>query len=290
MQILIVGCGYFGQRLADRWQQAGHAVQAMTRSADRADTFRARGWQPIVADICEPATLTNLPRVDAVVFAVGYDRTSGRTQQEVYVEGLRHVLQAMNGRCEQFVYISSSSVYGQHAGEWVDEDSLCEPSQPGGQCCLAAEQLVHATFAESPATGIVLRLSGIYGPGRLLSRIESLKQGEPLAGSPESWLNLIHVDDAVTTCLKVLQDRPQRSVYLVCDDEPVPRGIYYQHLAELVQAPAPVFDESQPARRGAGGLNKRCSNRRLREELRIELRYPNFRDGLAHAIASSASP
>jgi len=288
MQLLIVGCGYLGQRLATRCQQAGHTVQAMTRSAERAEVFRARGWQPIVADICEPATLSHLPEVDAVVFAVGYDRTSGRTQQEVYVQGLAHILERVAGRCHRFIYISSSSVYGQQAGEWVDEDSVCEPTQTGGQCCLSAEQQVEAKLSGSRTQGVVLRLSGIYGPGRLLSRIESLRNGEPLTGSPASWLNLIHVDDAVSMCQKVLQDPPRRAVYLVSDDAPVPRGVYYQRLAELVGAPQPVFDESQPARRGAGGLNKRCSNRRMRDEWQLTLEYPSYREGLAHALGDAS--
>ncbi|MBI1347353.1 NAD-dependent epimerase/dehydratase family protein [bacterium] len=289
MSLLIVGCGYLGTRLARRWQQTGQAVFVTTRSEERAEEFAAEGWLPIVADICDPASLQGLPAVDAVVFAVGYDRTAGRSQQEVYVDGFSHVLQVMSERCKRFVYISSSSVYGQHAGEWVDEDSPCVPSQPGGQYCLQAEQLLQAVSAASGFQGTVLRLSGIYGPGRLLSRIDALQHGEPLMGSPEAWLNLIHVEDAVSVCVEVLTRAATSAVYLVSDHEPVPRGDYYRHLAKLVGAPEPVFDPSQPARRGAGGLNKRCSNRRLVEEFALKFRYPTYREGLVDAIGAAQS-
>lgn len=284
MQLLVIGCGYLGQRVADLCLHAGHTVHAVTRSAERGIEFRTRGWSPIVADICIPQTLQGLPAVDAILFAVGYDRTSGRSQQEVYVQGLDNVLHAVSDRCRTFVYISSSSVYGQQAGEWIDESSPCEPTQPGGQCCLQAERLLRESLAKTAAQPIVLRLSGIYGPGRLLSRIDALRRGEPLAGSPDSWLNLIHVDDAAVLCQRVLEAPPSEPVLLVSDDEPVPRGQYYRYLADLVGAPAPVFDVSQTARRGAGGLNKRCSNQRIKQVLAAELRFPTYRDGLRHAV------
>src|SRR5690606_29190096 len=134
-----------------------------------------------------------------------FDRTSGHSQRDVYVDGLRHVLNAMAGRCERFVYISSTSVYGQTQGEWVDESSPCRPDRPNGQACLEAENLVWEFFPAGmdpeQSGAVVLRLAGIYGPGRLLRRVEQLRSGDPIGGNPEAWLNLIHVDDAATAVL-----------------------------------------------------------------------------------------
>uniref|UniRef100_A0A7C2JYM3 SDR family oxidoreductase n=1 Tax=Schlesneria paludicola TaxID=360056 RepID=A0A7C2JYM3_9PLAN len=286
---LIVGCGYLGRRVATAWQAAGDEVFAVTRSVDRAAVWRAEGLRPVVADVCESASLVNLPDVETILYAVGYDRGSGRSQQEVTVDGLRHVLAQVQGRCRRFLFISSSSVYGQSAGEWVDESSPCEPTQPGGQCCLAAERLVWQTFpgTELATSAQVLRLSGIYGPQRLLSRIDALRNGEPLPGRPEAWLNLIHVDDAVQAVLACEQRGIAGETYLVSDDRPVLRGEYYAHLAQLFGAPPPAFDATQPAKRGSGGANKRCSNRRLREELQVALRYPTFVEGLAASAGSA---
>ncbi len=282
MRALIVGCGYLGQRVAARWMEAQHSVFAVTRSTARAAEFQQWGWTPIVADICEPLTHVPWPQVDVLLFAVGFDRSSGRSQREVYVDGLRRVMEHVV--TDRVIYVSSSSVYGQQAGEWVDETSTCEPTQPGGQLCLEAEQLVAASSQFKGRGFNLLRLSGIYGPGRLLSRIESLRRQEPLTGSPEAWLNLIHVDDATQAVVACAEGGQTGRTYLVSDDQPVTRGEYYAHLAQFIDAPPPLFDPSQPARRGAGGLNKRCANAKLKAELVRELKYPTYREGLRQAL------
>ncbi|MGH7128344.1 MAG: SDR family oxidoreductase, partial [Planctomycetaceae bacterium] len=128
----------------------------------------------------------------------------------------------------------------------------------------------------------VLRLAGIYGPNRLLRRMESLQAGEPIAGDPRAWLNLVHVEDAVRAVLACEEHDRAGPLYLVCDDRPVPRQEYFTRLAELVGAPPPVFSGGPGTR--TAGLNKRCRNRRLREELRVELAYPTIETGLPHAV------
>ena len=290
MSKLVIGCGYLGRRVAAAWLLAGQEVAALTRSTANAEELSQIGIWPVVGDICEPTTLAELPAAETVLFAVGFDRTSGRSQHEVYVDGLRNVLNQVASRCERFLYISSSSVYGQSAGEWVDETSPCEPAQPGGQCCLAAEVLVREFFPSSNQTAVtmrfanVLRLSGIYGPSRLLSRIESLRAREPLSGQGEAWLNLIHVDDAVAAVLACEQRGQPSETYLITDDQPIRREEYYSQLARLVAAPPPVFANDQPAKRGSGCLNKRCSNRKARAELGLALAYPTIIAGLPHAL------
>lgn len=295
MQKLIVGCGYLGRRVAAAWLKEGHEVTALTRSSAHAEELTRLGIRPVIGDVCDPTTLTELPAVETVLFAVGFDRTSGRSQHEVYVDGLRNVLHQVASRCERFVYISSSSVYGQSAGEWVDESSPSDPVQLGGRCCLAAEALACEYFpatnrnsVERPSAN-VLRLSGIYGPGRLLSRIEGLRAGEPLSGRGEAWLNLIHVDDAVAAVLACEQRGQPGETYLITDDQPIRREEYYSQLARLVAAPPPVFADDQPAKRGSGGLNKRCSNKKARAELSLALAYPSITAGLPHALGLSAT-
>lgn len=295
MSKLVIGCGYLGRRVAAAWLQAGHEVFALTRSTANAGELSRLGIRPVIGDICEPATLAVLPDADTVLFAVGYDRAAGRPQHEVYVDGLRNVLDRMAPRCGRFVYISSSSVYGQASGEWVDETSVCEPVQPGGQYCLAAEALLHECFpspnplATKRPSANVLRLSGIYGPGRLLSRIESLHAGEPFTGRGDAWLNLIHVADAASAVVACEQRSQPGETYLISDDRPIRREEYYGQLARLAGAPPPVFLDDQPARRGSGGLNKRCSNRKARAELGLALAYPSITAGLPHALGPSAT-
>lgn len=282
MDLLVIGCGYLGRRVALAWSGRVHAL---TRSPERAAEFAAQGWQPVVGDVCEPATLEQLPAVDAVLYAVGFDRSAGRPQAEVAVDGVAHVLARMAGKCQRFVYVSSTSVYGQADGGWVDEESPCEPVQPGGQCCLAAEQLVRNACA--PGQARILRLAGIYGPQRVLAKVETLRAGEPLTGRGDAWLNLIHVDDAAAIAAEALARPDFDGTLLVCDDRPVTREEYYSRLAALVRAPKPRFDADAPARRGSGGLNKRCSNVRLKGLLGHPLQFPTCEQGLVQALEES---
>lgn len=283
---IIFGCGYLGHRVAKLWRDEGRNVVAVTRSHARAEQFRNEGLQPLIADVCRPETLTALPNADRVLFAVGFDRQSEFSQEEVFVRGISHVLDQLSTRCQRFLYISSTSVYGQNDGSWVDENSPCDPVQPGGRCCVAAERLIRQHFpaGDSIRHAVILRLAGIYGPGRLLSRIADLKAGTPLSGNPDAWLNLIEVTDAVQAVDAAAQVPQPGLLYLVADDQPVARRDYYNRLAELVGAASPRFDDSQPAKRGSGGLNKRCSNQRMKTELGVQLKFPTFAEGLVNAL------
>jgi nucleoside-diphosphate-sugar epimerase len=289
MRALIFGCGYLGRRVADVWVASGYEVFAVTRSPAKADVLRQGRIRPIIADVCEPASLLDLPAVDVVLHAIGFDRNSGKTQEEVTCGGVRNILAAVRQKCARFIQISSTSVYGQSDGEWVDETSACEPSQPGGQLNLAAEQLVLQHFASgNTSVAMILRLAGIYGPGRLLSRIDALRASAPIAGRGDSWLNLIHVDDAVTAILACVSRGDTGAAYNVVDDQPIERREYFEMLARLIGAPAPIFDPDTDRARGSGGRNKRCSNRRLRQCLGWIPKYPSIAVGLPQAVGESA--
>ena len=288
MRCLIFGCGYLGRRVAQRWVEAGHEVFAVTRSQANADSFQTSGINPIIADICEPSTLTDLPVVDLVLHAVGFDRSSGRSHEDVTCTALTHILAAIQHQRPRLIHISSTSVYGQSAGEWVNEDSECLPMQPGGQLCLRAETMASNQFNAGGLKSLQkLRLAGIYGPGRLLSRIESLKASIPMTGRGDSWLNLIHVDDAAEAVLACAERADGISLWNVVDNQPILRATYYQTLAELIGAPLPTFDTTQPGARGSGGLNKRCSNKRISDELGWKPEYPSIETGLPAAIGSA---
>jgi nucleoside-diphosphate-sugar epimerase len=329
MRKLIIGCGYLGERVAREWKGLGDDVCVLTRSAEHAHRFESLGLTPIVGDVLQADSLKQLPNIDTVLYAVGFDRNSGQSKRAVYVDGLRNVLSLIASRCRRLIYVSSTSVYGQNDGSFVDEASPTEPIEESGRICLEAESVVWQFFAQAlvplrrgeggrrPGEGvgafedcvanrrqpptesltlalsqgekgpdarsaaIVLRLAGLYGPGRLLARIEQLQRGEPLSGNPAAWLNLIHVDDAVRAVLVAEQRGGCGETYLVCDDRPLPRVEYYSALAARVGAPPPRFAElaaDAPERRQ---LNKRCVNRWLREELNVRLQYPTVSEGLS---------
>ncbi len=290
MAKLVIGCGYLGRRVAAKWTEAGESVFALTRSAERAGEFENRGWEPVVGDVTAvgiQTTLQNLPEWDGVLYAVGYDRASGLSQREVYVDGLENVLKALAGRVRKFLYISSTSVYGQNQGEWIDETSPTEPTRPNGKICREAERLIEQFFPPGEkalkASANILRLAGIYGPGRLLRRLNDLRSGTPIPGNPEGWLNLIHVDDAVRTLLACEDRGEPGEICLVSDDRPIRRREYYGQLAKLAGVELPAFDEGSESRY-AKGLGKRCSNRKIRKKLRVEFQFPTIFEGLQHAV------
>jgi nucleoside-diphosphate-sugar epimerase len=297
---LIIGCGYLGRRVARRWIAQGDTVFVLTRSAERAAVFRASGIEPLVGDVTDPASLAGLPEVETALYAVGLDRNSGKSMREVYAGGLENVLNQIAGKVGRLIYISSTSVYGQNTGEWVDETSECRPESENGKVCLEAEQLLRSRIPERN----ILRLAGIYGPDRLVARVTALRAGLLLEGNPDAWLNLIHVDDAVAAVLACERPGTPGATYIVCDDQPVRRLEYYHLLASLIGAPPPRTGVLPPfARGGQGGsgevavtassseppstsFNKRCSNRRLHDDLQVTLRHPTIHIGLPMALTA----
>jgi nucleoside-diphosphate-sugar epimerase len=285
MARLIFGCGYLGLRVAQRWRDAGERVYVATRLPARAATLSAEGFAPLVADVTRPESLADLPAAETALFAVGHDRAAGRSIEEVYVDGLKNVLDSLPAATGRVIYISTTGVYGDSAGDWVDEDSQCAPTRPGGKASLAAEE----SLWRHPlgARGIVLRLAGIYGPGRIPNQAPLLA-GEPIAVPTEGFLNLIHVDDAASAVLTAatVEAEPPRT-YLISDGHPVRRGEYYAELARLLRAPAPRFAEPPAGdpRATRAAADKRIDNSRMLAELRVSLVYPSYREGLAAIVA-----
>lgn len=284
MRRLIFGCGYLGRRVAAAWLKNGDEVSALTRSQETVRKLRESGIEPIVGDVTNPGTLTELPLVETVLHAVGFDRKAGPKKRDVYVDGLRNVLTAIEGRCRRLIHISSTSVYGQCDGEVIDETSPAEADHESGVICRDAEQLVAGFSTTTGTSATILRLSGIYGPGRLLSRVEAIREGLKLPGPADSWLNLIHVEDASRVVLAAGIDEADLSpLYLVSDDQPIRRREYYESLARLANGPAPEFDPQATARH-TRGLGKRCRNEKMKTELGVTLQFPSIETGLPDAL------
>ncbi len=240
MTKLIFGCGYLGERVALKWRSAGNAVVVVTRSDSRADAFRQQGYEAIIADVTQPETLTLLPVAESVLFAVGLDRASKNSIQEVYADGMSNVLAALPAETGRLIYISTTGVYGPADGGWVDEVTAPDPQREGGRASLAAEQVLadHLLGQRS----ISLRLAGIYGPGRV-PFIAELRANEPIPAPASGWLNLIHVDDAVEVVIAACDLEPFRDgprVYCVSDGQPVQRGDFYGEVARQIGAAAAV--------------------------------------------------
>lgn len=288
MKTLIFGCGYLGERVARRWLDAGHQVFIVTRASERADQLRIHGYHAIIADVTRPDTLRDLPVVDCVLFAVGCDRRGQQSIHDVYAGGIQNALAALSANTGRFIYISTTGVYGPAGGDWVDEVTPADPRRDGGRASLAAEQLVagHPLGKRS----VILRLAGIYGPGRI-PFINELRAGEPISAPATGWLNLIHVDDAATVVVTAAEVMPLQIgplIYCVSDGQPVERGEYYSEVARQIGAAPPRFVEPDPKspRAARAETNRRIANARMLADLRVTLAYSDYRAGLTAILTS----
>lgn len=280
MKKLILGCGYLGRRVAQAWLDRGQEVLALTRSAERASELASSGIRPIVGDVTNSLDLSDCHEIDTLLFAVGFDRTAGKAIREVYVDGLRRTLDQLPMPPRRFIYISSTGVFAQNEGQWVDEHSTCEPVREGGKACLDAEQLLRQHTIGRRA--IILRLAGIYGPDRL-PKLKDVIAGKPITVPPNGYLNLIHVDDAVQIVLAAEEQLSPPELLLVSDGHPVLRGDFYRELARVTNSPPPRFEDPSAVTPTAGraSTDKRIDSTLLRERLRFRYRYPSYVEGLA---------
>lgn len=287
MTTLIVGCGYLGERLGARLRQQGERVVGTVRSPSRAARIAGLGIEPLIADVLVPDSLGLLPAAERIFYCVGFDRAAGSSLRTVYVDGLQNVLDVLPPSVTRFVYASSTGVYGQTDGEWVDEASPTCPQHESGKACLEAEQriLAWAEARDHSISAIILRFAGLYGPGRVVRR-SILERGELIRGDPDKFLNLVHIDDAAQAAATALLAAPAGSVYLIGDDRPVSRKEYYTRMALLIAAPEPRFEPPPPGSPEAAreATNKRVANERMKSGLGVTLIYPDITSGLRAAL------
>ena len=289
MTNLVIGCGYLGLRVARKWLAHGRQVAVVTRSKDRARTLQAEGLLPLVADVTDRKSLDRLPEAHTVLYAVGYDRSAAASRKTVVVDGLGHALDALSGRLERLLFISSTGVMGGHGGRWIDETSPCRPQREAGSCGLEAERILQAHDLGSRA--VILRLAGIYGPGRLPKLADVLAR-RPVAAPDQAYLNLIHVEDAVRVILAAQSEGGTPNLYLVSDGHPTMHREFYREMARQLGLPEPQFRPPDPGSRGAEAArdSKRVRNAKLLETLRLQLAFPDFRSGLAAVCAEIQRP
>lgn len=269
-RVLIAGCGDVGLRVAHRLRARGDEVWALRRSAVATD---AGGIHWLQADLTRPESLRSLPgSIDRLVYLPTPQAREEAAYRAVFLDGLRHLLSALQGHAvRRVVLVSSSAVYGDHGDAWVDEDTPAAPPGFNGRVLLEAEQWL----AAQPVSSVALRLAGLYGPGRL-QLLERLREGKvQVPRAATHWANRIHVDDAARAIVHLLAlDRPA-PLYLGVDDTPLPLAVLYDHLASLLGAPALA---EGPAPVGVG--SKRLSNARLRAS-GFRPAWPDAREGYA---------
>ena len=291
--LLIVGCGDVGLRVlplvVGRWQ-----VRVLTSSPQRIQALRRAGAVPLVGDLDRPETLGRLGALaDAVLHLAPPPSSGGRDTRS------EHLTRALmrGGRVRRLVYMSTSGVYGDAGGARFDETRPVAPASARGVRRVAAETLWRWFGRRTGAAVTILRVPGIYALDRVGGDPrERLKRGSPvLAADDDVYTNHIHADDLARACLAALfRGRPQRVLH-ASDDTELKMGDYFDLVADLHGLPRPprlsreeAAAQLSPMQMSFMGESRRLDNRRLKRELRLTLRYPSVRDGLAHPGPSAA--
>lgn len=272
--VLIAGCGDLGCEVGRQLVASGHRVIGLRRS----DSALPAGVVPLQADVTDALSLQALSsaQADILVYCVAADAHSDDSYRASYVDGLRNVLAALHDTpsLRHVFFVSSTGIYGQHSDALLDETDLPLPDDFSGVRMQQAEQLLTALPGQGLISGTVLRLSGIYGPGRQ----RMIKQArDPLSWPPHNrWTNRIHRDDAAGF-ICFLIDQLERGVtlqdcFLVTDSKPVAHYEVLQWLAGQMGV-----DSSQVQVPPPGGA-KRLSNARLLHT-GYQLRYPDYSSG-----------
>ena len=265
--VLIAGAGDVGSRVARRLVAQGKHVVALRRGEVTPDP--AIRW--LRGDLTRPETLRDLPKVDAVVFAATPDTRDESAYRAIFVDGLRHLIEALPAPPSRTLFVSSTAVYGEHSGDWVDETTPTDPPGFNGRVLVEAEDWL----ASRVVGGMSLRLAGLYGPGRT-QLLERLREGTISVPRGRSvFANRMHVDDAAAAIVHLLSLDAPESLYVGVDNTPLPVDELYDYLAGLLGAAPPP--DGSPVK-GIG--NKRMSNARLRAT-GFQCRWPDARMGYA---------
>lgn len=272
--MLIAGCGYVGTALATRLVADGHRVLTLRRSASSG----VPGAEVVQADLVRATGLDSLPNtIDTVFYTAGADGFTPEAYRDAYVVGVRNLLQALATRgapVQRVLYTSSTGVYAQDNGEWVDEDSPTLSTKFTGRTLLEGE----AEVAHGPFPATVVRLGGIYGPNRT-RLIDSVRQGSAytLAGRTQ-YLNLIHRDDCAGVLRHLAALATPAACYVAVDNAPTERGEVLAWIAAKLGVPTPLARADDEVPNPQRGGNRRVRNARLRAT-GYTFAYPTFRDG-----------
>lgn len=267
--ILVVGAGYLGSRIAEDFKTKKQRVYALTRNTAKAARFESKEIIPVLADLTRPETLLKIPPAHFIVLCAAPDEGTDENYQAIYKEGTKNLLNAVRKNPNPYLvlYISSTSVWEDQADGWVDEEKNADSRSYKSQMLLAGEDLV----LDSGFPAVILRLSGIYGPER--NRIQALRDGRwPEKEMRDGYMNMIHVDDIVKLIPVLFKKGKEGNVYTGTDDSPVLRSEFVRWLSEKTGVPVNVkWKNEKPA-------GKRLSNQKLKD-LEIEFQYPSFREG-----------
>ncbi len=291
-RVLIVGCGDIGRRVARLWGARGAAVFGLSRSPGGAGRVSRCVVVPVKADLDDRATLGALPTRGALVYYFAPPPAEGSTdpRARAFADAVPR-----GDEPEKLVYMSTTGVYGDLKGGWATEETPAVPETDRGRRRLDAENVLFAWGRERSVPVVVLRVAGIYGPGRI--PVEAIRRGTPVLDEAQSpFTNRIHADDLARVCVAAAERAPGGRIYNVSDGIPGTITEYFHAVADrlgLPRAPTAGLEEARKVL-SQGLLSYLCESRRIdcrrmREELGVALRYPTLAEGLAASLEDDAS-
>lgn len=281
--IVIIGCGDIGQRVAGRWRARNAHVAGVTRNQATCEALRASGIEAVQAELDEPAALAHLSVKESVIYYFAPPPHEGVTDPR-----LRNWLAGIgkNALPQRVVLISTTAVYGDTGGDWVTEESPLQPGTDRGRRRLDAETALLEWSRQTGVPVVILRVPGIYGPGRLPR--QRLETGLPVLNEAESgFTNRIHSEDLATVCVAAAERGEPGAVYNVSDGRPGTMTGWFNAVADHLGLPRPpqISLAEAETRVSAGMLSylkesRRISNKKMLEGLGIELAFADLVEGL----------
>lgn len=278
-RVLIAGCGYVGVATADLFHAAGWEVEGWTHSSISAAQLSAKPYPVRAVDITDRrAVQAAHGKFNTAIHCASSGGGDADNYRQIYFQGAKNLVEILQP--DRFIFTSSTSVYAQTKGEWVDEESAAEPRHETGKILREAEDFIQQN------RGVVVRLAGIYGPGRS-ALLRKLLSGEArLENGGERYQNQAHRDDIATAIFLLAQLPDEPRIVNVTDNEPMTQRDCYEWLARKLNRPLPPpTSRLREAKRGTS--NKRVSNQKLRG-LSWEPKFPTFPIGMEQSVLPAA--
>ncbi len=283
-RLFCFGLGYVASRLAEALIAEGWVVAGTTRDPAKAQALAARGIR-----VVESAPKRDVESIRGELAAATYLLSSVPPEEAGDPVLLRFGAEIAAARQLRWIgYLSTTGVYGDRGGGWVDESSPLEPTGTRGQRRVAAEAGWLALWRAHKLPVHLFRLAGIYGPGR--SALDQLRAGTAKRIATDQLFSRIHVEDIVAVLRASMAQRDPGAIYNLCDDNPAPSAEVVAYAAQLLHLPPPpllpLADAGlSPMAASFYRDNKRVRNERIKRELGVVLKYPDYRAGLAAILA-----
>jgi nucleoside-diphosphate-sugar epimerase len=282
--VSIIGCGYTGSRLAGRWQRRGHFVRGFASRPESLRVIAAAGADAALLNLDLPF-IAPLDVHEHVVYYTVPPAAVGDGDAR-----LERLLGSVAGTAARFVYLSTTGVYGDRHGAAVNEETPPQPTTARAVRRLAAERIVREWADSRAISWCILRVPGIYGPGRL--PLERLRRGDPAIDPTEATpSNRIHVEDLVTACVAAAAAHAGGRIYNVTDGSDDSLTAYLQRVARIADLPPPPLIGRAQAQKTFSAMawsflseSRRVDNRRMREELGVRLAYADLDAGIRASL------